>query len=262
MEKEKKLSGKTAIITGGTQGIGEATARQFAGQGAAGIVICGRNERNGNRIAKGLTESGCPTHFIKADLSRVAQCKNVFSRAVRIFGTVHVLVNVAGITDRGTIETTTPELFDRIFAVNARAPFFLMQDAVKHMRRSMTAGVIINVISMCAHGGPPFLSAYSGSKGALAALTKNTAYATLKDRIRVIGLNIGQTDTPGEDRIQKKSHGAKNDWLSKAEKNKPLQRLLKVDEIARFIACLVSGESGMLTGALIDFDQAVIGCTD
>jgi NAD(P)-dependent dehydrogenase (short-subunit alcohol dehydrogenase family) len=172
---------------------------------------------------------------------------------------VHVLVNAAGITDRGSLLNTSPKLFDHILAVNLRAPFFLMQGAVRIMQREHNAGAIVNVLSMAAHGGQPFLSAYSTSKGALATLTKNTAYSLLGDRIRVNGLNIGWMDTPGEDHTQK-SDGAGPDWLAEAESRQPFGRLLKAEEVARTIAFLSCDESGMMTGAIIDFDQSVDGC--
>ena len=110
------------------------------------------------------------------------------------------------LTDRGTILDTSPELFDRMFAVNVRAPFFLMQDAAKIMRREKIPGAIVNILSMSGHGGQPFISAYSGSKGALATLTKNIAFSLMPDHIRVNGLNIGWMDTPGEHAIQMRYH--------------------------------------------------------
>ena len=106
-------------------------------------------------------------------------------------------MNAAGITDRGAISDTTPELFERMMAVNLRAPFFLIQDAAAVMRRERIAGTIVNILSMSAHGGQPFLSPYSISKGALATLTKNAAFSLMPWRIRVNGLNLGWMDTPG-----------------------------------------------------------------
>lgn len=255
------MEGKYAVITGGTQGLGEATARLFAERGAAGLVICGRNSTNGEAVARELTARGCPTHFVKADLAKLEDCQSVIDQADASFGKVDVLVNAAGITDRGTLLNTTPELFDRMFAINVRAPFFLMQGAVKLMLREKTAGAIVNIISMSAHGGQPFLSAYSTSKGALATLTKNAAYALLYERIRVNGLDIGWMDTPGEQHIQK-SDGAGATWLEEAESQQPFGRLLKTDEVARAIAFLSCEESGMMTGSILDFDQSVVGCYD
>ncbi len=259
-EDEGPFSGKYAVITGATQGLGEATARLFAERGAAGLVICGRNTRNGERVAAELSSLGCRTLFVQADLSRVEDCRAVTAAAERAFGRVDVLVNAAGVTDRGGILDTTPEAFDHIFAINVRAPFFLMQEAARIMRREQVAGSIVNILSMSAHGGQAFLSAYSGSKGALATLTRNAAYSLLQDQIRVNGLNIGWMDTPGEHQIQKDFHHADDDWLAKAESAQPFKRLIKPREVAQAIAFLASDESGMMTGAIIDFDQTVTGC--
>jgi NAD(P)-dependent dehydrogenase (short-subunit alcohol dehydrogenase family) len=242
--------------------LGEATARLFAERGVAGLVICGRNTERGEAIAKDLSDGGCPTHFIRADLAQVDECRAVMAKADSAFGQVDALVNAAGITDRGTILDTSPKLFDRMFAVNVRAPFFLMQDAVKIMRREGIAGTIVNILSMSSHGGQPFLIAYSGSKGALATLTKNAAYSIMRDRIRINGLNLGWMDTPGEDQVQKRYHGAEDNWLAQVESSQPFKRLLKPREVAKVIAFLSCDESGLMTGSIIDFDQAVVGCYD
>ena len=261
MENEQ-LAGRYAIITGGTQGLGEATARLFAARGVAGLLFCGRNASRGESIARELRTDRCQAHFVRADLASMEDCRLVMAETDKAFGRVDILVNAAGITDRGTLISTTPELFDRMFAVNVRAPFFLMQDAVRLMRREQVAGTIVNILSMSAHGGQPFLTAYSGSKGALAVITKNAAYSLLNDRIRVNGLNIGWMDTPGEDHTQRHFDGAAGDWLEQAERSQPFKRLLKVEEVARAIAFLASEESGMMTGSIIDFDQSVLGCYD
>ena len=120
-----------------------------------------------------------------------------------------------GARGRDRPETTTAELWDRMFAVNVRAPFLLIQDAVKAMKKAGIAGAIVNVITMSSHGGQPFLAAYSASKGALAVLTKNAAHALRADRIRVNGINMGWADTPNEDRVQR-AEGKPADWLARA----------------------------------------------
>ena len=254
-----QFEGRFAVVTGGTQGLGEATARLFAERGAAGIVICGRNEDRGEAVARDLTQGGCPSHFVTADLASVEDCRAVIAKADQEFGNLNALVNCAGVTDRGTILNTTPELFDRLFAVNTRAPFFLIQAAAKIMRREGTAGAMVNVLSMSGHGGQPFICAYSGSKGALATLTRNIGFSLMRDRIRVNGLNIGWMNTPGEASIQKNYHGAPDDWLESAKKAQPFGRLLEPREVARAIAFLCSEESGMMTGSIVDFDQSVLG---
>lgn len=254
------LNGKIAVVTGGTQGLGAAVARLFGERQAAGIVICGRSEANGTAQAAAIaTETGAPIHFVPADLGHVEDARRVVAEADRRFGRIDVLVNVAGRTDRGTILDTTPETFDALFAVNVRGPFFLMQDVVKVMRREGTQGSIVNISSMSSMAGQPFLAAYSASKGALDTLTRNTAYALLRNRIRVNGLNIGWMRTEGEDRTQQESDGAPPDWLEKAAARQPTGRLLDPVEVARAVAFLATDESGMMTGATINFDQAVWG---
>ncbi len=261
-EGPANLNGKYAVVTGGSQGLGESIARLFAERGAAGIVICGRNAANGERVAKEISASGCPTYFVKADLAKVAQCRNVIAEADKRFGRLDVLVNAAALTDRGNIFDTTEERYNEIFDVNVRAPFFLIQSAVLIMKRERIQGSIINIQSMSAHGGQPFITAYCASKGALATLTRNVAHSLLKYRIRVNGLNIGWMSTPGEDRIMKTYHGAKDGWLEEAVKSRPFGRLIDPKEVARACAYLASAESGLMTGSNIDFDQTVVGAGD
>jgi NAD(P)-dependent dehydrogenase (short-subunit alcohol dehydrogenase family) len=256
------LQGKFAVVTGGTQGLGEAIARAFAKAGVAGLVICGRNEANGERVAREITDSGCPTHFVRADLAKVADCRKVIEEADRRFRRLDVLVNAAALTDRGNIFDTTEERYNEIFDVNARAPFFLIQGAATIMKREKIPGAIVNIQSMSAHGGQPFITAYCASKGALATLTRNVAHSLLRYRIRVNGLNIGHMATPGEDRIMKTYHGAKDGWLEEAAKAKPVGRLIDPQEVARACVYLASDESGLMTGSNIDFDQNVDGAGD
>src|SRR5580693_4487468 len=256
------LSRKVAIITGGTQGLGEAIARLFGERAAAGIVICGRNAEGGERVASEISAAGCPAVFVQADLAKVADCRKVVAKADERFGRVDALVNAAALTDRGNIFDTTEERYNEIFDVNVRAPFFLIQETVRIMRREKIAGSIVNIQSMSAHGGQPFITAYCASKGALATLTRNVAHSLLKFRIRVNGLNIGWMSTPGEDRIMKTYHGAKEGWLAEAVKSRPFGRLIDPKAVARACAFLCSNESGLMTGSNVDFDQTVVGTGD
>jgi NAD(P)-dependent dehydrogenase (short-subunit alcohol dehydrogenase family) len=258
-----RLDGKIAVVTGGTQGLGAAIARLFAERGAAGIVTCGRSREKGEAVAAEIRKThGTDVVFVPADLARVEDCEAVIAAADKAFGRVDTLVNAAAITDRGTILDTSPELFDRMFAINVRAPFFLMQEAIKVMRREGTQGTIVNIGSMSAKAGQPFIAAYCASKGALATLTENTAYALLRNRIRVNGLNIGWMASDGEDRIQREFHGAPADWLEKAAAKQPFGRLVDPVEVARATAFLASDESGLMTGSVVNFDQSVWGAYD
>ena len=251
---------KVAIVTGSTQGLGEAVARHLVAERMiGGLVICGRNAAGGLRLSGELTAQGCPTEFLVADLTRVADCEAVVETARRAFHRVDYLVNCAATSERGTILDTSPERFDRIMALNVRAPFFLMQGALRLMVEQQIHGAIVNIISMSSHGGQPFLSAYSASKGAIATLTRNVANSVAQHRIRVNGLNLGWMDTPGEDAIQKRFHQAPSDWLHSAEQVQPFGRLLKSEEVARVVGFLLSDRSGLMTGAIIDFDQHVVG---
>ncbi|HWB13833.1 MAG TPA: SDR family oxidoreductase [Pirellulales bacterium] len=251
---------KIAIITGSTQGLGEAIARQLAEENmAGGLVICGRNAEKGRRLAREIGASGCRTEYVEADLSRVDDCRKVIDAARKTFGRIDYLVNSAATSQRGTILDTEPDLFDRIMALNVRAPFFLMQGALKTMIEQGIQGSMVNIISMSSYGGQPFLTPYSTSKGALVTLTKNVAQSVVKHRIRVNGLNLGWMDTPGEDAIQKRFHNATDDWLSKAETAQPFGRLVKPREAAQVVAFLLSDRSGLMTGSIVDFDQTIMG---
>ena len=258
---ELRVDGKVVLVTGGTQGVGEAIAREAAASGAKGLCITGREAARGAKVAKDLEAKGCPTLFVTADLADADACRTVAARAWERFGVVDGLVNAAGLTDRGTIEDTSVELWDKLFDVNARAPFILMQEHVRRLQAAKRPGSIVNIITRSSHGGQPFLTAYSSSKGALAILTKNVAHAVRNHRIRVNGLNIGWTETPGEHAIQKRD-GKPADWLQRAEPSQPFGRLIKTHDVAVAAVYLLSDASEMMTGALIDFDQNVMGAYD
>src|SRR5439155_24813596 len=191
-----------------TQGLGAAIAKRLAEAGAIGIVICGRTVTKGLAVAADVAATkNCKVRFVAADLGVVEDCRAVVATADETFGRVDILVNAAGITDRGDILNTSPELFDRMFAVNTRGPFFLMQETIRRMIRDRVQGSIVNIGSTSALAGQPFIAAYCASKGALATLTRNTAFAVMRNRIRVNQLNIGWMASDGEDRIQREYHG-------------------------------------------------------
>jgi NAD(P)-dependent dehydrogenase (short-subunit alcohol dehydrogenase family) len=185
----------------------------------------------------------------------------VSAAAEKRFGIVDGLVNAAGLTDRGTIEDTSVALWDRLFAVNVRAPFILTQEFVRRLQAKEKPGAIVNVITRSAHGGQPFITAYSASKGALANLTKNVAHSQRQHRIRVNGINVGWMDTPGEHAIKLKE-GKPENWLAQAEREQPFGRLVKAADMGVLSVYLLSEASVPMTGALIDYDQNVMGAYD
>jgi NAD(P)-dependent dehydrogenase (short-subunit alcohol dehydrogenase family) len=259
VDSKNQFKNKVIIVTGSTQGSGAETAKLLAHRGAKGITICGRNIEQGLEIKSDIESIGSKCIFIKADLNEVEDCQNIVRETDKTFGKVDSLVNVAGFTERGTILSTTPDNYNRNFNINTRAPFILMQESIKIMIREKTEGTILNILSMAMYSGMPFLTAYSGSKAALAVIIKNVANGVSGHKIRVNGLNIGWTDTPGEDTIQKKSHDGGDDWLQKAEERVPFKRLTKPIDVARAAAFFCSEESGLVTGSIVDYDQTVNG---
>ena len=256
---KKQFEGKVIIVTGSTQGSGAETAKLFAARGAKAITVCGRQENKGIQIKKEIEELGAECLYVKADLSKVEDCKKIVALTDTEFGTVNSLVNVAGYTERGTILSATLENYENNFNINARAPFILIQEAVKIMIRDKNNGTIANVLSMAMYSGMPFILAYSGSKAALAIMTKNIANSLAGHQIRVNALNIGWTDTPAEHDIQKRVHKKGEDWLSKEENKVPYKRLTKPLDVAKGLAFMCSDEWGLMTGSVIDFDQTVNG---
>jgi len=257
--QSNQFKNKVIIVTGSTQGSGAETAKLFAARGAKAITICGRQENKGIEIKKEIEELGSECLYVKADLSKVEDCKKIVELTDREFGTVNSLVNVAATTERGTILSTTLQNYEENFNVNARAPFILIQEVVKIMIRDKNKGTIANVLSMAMYSGMPFILAYSGSKAALAIMTKNIANSLAGHQIRVNALNIGWTDTPAEHDIQTRVHMKENDWLNKEESNVPFKRLTKTIDVAKGLAFMCSDESGLMTGSVIDFDQTVNG---
>ena len=259
LDLSNQFKGKNIIVTGSTQGVGAETAKLFAARGANSITICGRQEEKGNKVKKEIEDLGSKCIYVKADLANVEDCRNIVKLSDKEFGTIHTLINAAGYTQRGTILSATLENYENNFNVNARAPFILMQETIKIMIRDKVKGTIASVLSIAMYSGMPFIVAYSGSKAALAIMTRNIANSVSGHQIRVNALNIGWTDTPAEHEIQTNVHNKDNDWLENTEKNVPFKRLTKPIDVAKGLAFMCSEESGLMTGSIIDFDQTVHG---
>ena len=249
-----RMDGKICVVTGATQGLGAAIARRLAAAGAAGVVIMGRNAAKGQALADTLP---CPALFVQADFAQVEACQHVIDATAARFGRVDVLVNAGALTDRGTILDTTPELFDRLMATNLRGPYFLMQAAIKRMIAQGIEGAICNIGSISALAGQPFINAYCASKGGLTTLTANTAFSVMANRIRVNQLNVGWMASDHERKIQAAEAGA--DWEAKAAAQLPFGRLVDPEEAARAVNFIVSADAGLMTGAIVNFDQSVWG---
>jgi len=257
--ESSSLRGKVLLLSGASRGVGECVARLAVERGAAGLALVGRDTKTGEKLAAELEELGTRTIFITADLGEADEPSRIVGVVDETFGVVHGLLNSAAVTDRGSVWNTTTEMFDAMMAVNVRAPFMLIQECAKIMKREGVPGSVVNIGSVTGHGGDVYLTHYAISKGALHTLTRNCAYSLMRDRIRVNLVNPGWMDTSTEDATQRRWHNAQDGWLQKAESEQPLGRLIKPDELARTILFLLSDESGLMTGAIIDFDQSVLG---
>jgi NAD(P)-dependent dehydrogenase (short-subunit alcohol dehydrogenase family) len=255
------LDDKVVLVSGGSQGLGAGIAQAAAREGAA-VAVTGRNADRGETVVAELCATGAPAAFVRADVSDVEQVRACVADVMSQFGRVDCLVNSAGLTTRGTLLDTTPELFDAHIAVNLRGPFFMMQAVVQGMVSRKAPGTIVNVISSSELGGQPYLAPYVAAKAGLAGLTRNAAHAHRWDRIRINGLDIGWTSTEGEDATQRRFHAADDDWREKAARKLPMGKLGQIDEVADFVVFLLSERSGVVTGSIIDWDQNVFGGLD
>lgn len=248
-----------AAITGGTQGLGLAIARRLAHEGARGIVIAGRDPAKGEAAAAEVSALGTPCLYVQADVAQPDDCFRIVDATLERFGRINALVNSAATSARGGLLDTDLALWEQHMAINLRAPFLTMQRAVRWMKNAGEPGSIVNIITMSALCGQSFLTPYSASKGGLMTLTKNVANAFVRDRIRCNGILTGWMETPGETMIQRKFHGAGDDWAEQAARNLPMGQLVQPDQLAGLVTYLLSPDSGVITGSLIEYDQFVAG---
>lgn len=248
-----------SIITGGIQGLGFSIAESLIVKWCQHIILAARDSEKGQYAAKALTNQGASVHFHKTDLSDTQSVISMVDFAENKMGGVNALVNAGAITDRGSILNTTEEEWDRITATNARGPFFAIQSVVKRAVKAGSRASIVNILTTSSHCGQTFLAGYFASKATLSNMTKNAAHALRSYKIRVRGINIGWMDTPGEDKIQRKWHGATDGWPEKAKISQPFGQLIKAEEVACLVSYLLSYQSGVITGSIIDFDQNIAG---
>jgi NAD(P)-dependent dehydrogenase (short-subunit alcohol dehydrogenase family) len=243
-----------ALVLGGTQGLGLAIAEALLAAGCTRLVLAARDAAKGEAEAKRLG-----ANFLTVDLGDVTSVQACVDAAATVLGRIDALCVAGASTDRGSILDTTPEVFNRMLSVNTRGPFFAIQRVAQLARAAGHPASIVTILSMVTHCGQSYLAPYSASKAALANITKNAANALRKDRIRVNGINCGWMDTPGEDQVQRRYHGATDGWLKEAEARQPFGMLVKPAHVAWLAAYLLGGGSGVMTGSIIDFDQNIAG---
>mmetsp|Transcript_143154 Transcript_143154/g.372978 ORF Transcript_143154/g.372978 Transcript_143154/m.372978 type:complete len:379 (-) Transcript_143154:64-1200(-) len=245
------LSGKHYIVTGGTQGLGLEIARQLKACGAAKIALMSRTRAKGEACAEELSSEGCQAIFVQADMADPASLEVAAAEAIEALGGhVDGLVNAAGTTERGNLLETTVEMFNKQFDINTRAPFLLTQALAKHMVDKGIRGSIVNISSLAAKGGAPFITAYSGSKAALNIHTQNNAAELAQYGIRVNAVNMGWTLTDNENALMVAKGG--DDWLKSAEPELPMRRLMRPVDVACSVCFLLSPGAEMMTGSTVD----------
>ncbi|MGI1661456.1 oxidoreductase [Palleronia sp. KMU-117] len=245
------LEDKVILVTGAARGIGAAIAGQAAESGAAALVLTDRDPVPGRWP--------CPVETVAADLALPEGPPAVIAAALARFGRIDGLVNAAGLTTRGSFADADVAQWNRMFSVNARAPFFLMAGAIADMTARGAPGAIVNIQSMNAHGGAPDLTVYAATKGALQVLTKNAAHAHLRDRIRVNGINLGWVDTESERTMHEVTLGKGEGWLAAQAAGLPLGRFVSAEDAARLTVWLLSDASAPMTGVSVDLEQIVTG---
>lgn len=248
----KLLAGKVAVVTGSTQGLGAAIATLYAKEGAK-VVLSGRSAKNGAALAKKLGRNAL---YQESDLTRVEDCRRLIDVAMKKFGGVDILVNSAVDSSRATVDDFTPEFFDRLFALNLRAPLLLSQYAIGSLRKRR--GVIVNIGSVNSFMGEPKLLVYAATKGALQTASRNLAHFLKFDRVRVYCLNVGWMDSEGE-RTMMKRLGHAADFIDREGKGWPLGRILKPSEVAEVALFLASDKAAPFSGQVIELEQFPTG---
>ena len=251
------LTGKVSVVTGSTSGIGRGVAEHFAALGSD-VVVHGLDRAEGLETVRRVTAAGGRADYFDGDLTSEDVCRALIRFAVDRYGGLDVLVNNAADTGRGDLEHVPVGRWDRILAVNLRAPFILLQASIAPMR-ARGGGSIVNIGSVLAYVGEPKLGAYSVSKGGLMTLTKNAASLLNRDRIRVNQINVGWTLTEGERRVKREQEGKGDEWVKEAIATRPFGRLLAPRDIAYAAAYFASSESECVTGSVLDLEQYPAG---
>lgn len=190
MSTDKYLKGLTAILTGAGGGIGRVIAVDLAKAGARVVLFGGNNKEKAQATADAVKNSGGECVTVLGDLTDDIVLKSMFDEVISITGGVDILINNAGIAWSEPMESTPIEVFDKVMAINARAPYMLTQMCLPYLKRSKRAS-IINISSVVAHAGYPLQSAYVASKHALLGFTKSLASEVYRDGIRVHAISPG-----------------------------------------------------------------------
>lgn len=237
----KKLEGKVAVVTGASKGIGAEIARRLAAEGAAVVVNYASSKAGADKVVADITAAGGKAVAAKGDVSRRADAEGIVGAAVKSFGRLDVLVNNSGVYEFAPIEQVTEESFHRMFGVNVLGVLLTTQAAVKHLGAGAS---VINIGSGVSRITPPNSAVYTGTKGAVDAITGVLAKELGPRGIRVNAINPGMVETEGT--VSGGFIGS--DFEKELVKQAPLGRTGKVGDIATIAVFLASEDSGWLTG--------------
>lgn len=244
---------RVALITGGTEGMGYATARLFLMEGAK-VVVTGRSDEKGRKAVSELSGIG-DVHFVRGDVANVGDAKRMVEETVARFGRIDVLFNNAGIYIEKPAEEMSEEEWDRLMDVNVKGTFLVSRYAIPHMRRQ-GRGVIINNSSDAGIIGNRNCPAYCASKGAVTLMTKAMALDYATCGIRVNSVNPGTIDTPMLAREVEASEDP-TAYMERTVNESPMGRIGAAEEVARAVLFLASDESSFITGACLSVDGGV-----
>jgi 2-keto-3-deoxy-L-fuconate dehydrogenase len=252
-----RLDGKAAIITGGGSGIGQAIARRFAASGAT-VHICDLHLDRASATARQISEAtGGIAFAVQCDVTDAASTQQIFGR-IAAQGRIDILVNSAGISHIGRLETTSEDDFDRVFQVNVKGVFHCMQAVVGPMR-DQGGGVILNLASIAATAGLSDRFAYSMSKGAVLSMTLSVAKDYLKDKIRCNAISPARIHTPFVDAFLREHYaGREKEMFSTLSNAQPIGRMGLPDEVASMALFLCSDEASFITGADLPLDGGFV----
>ncbi len=251
-----RVKGKVAIVTGSANGIGEATAKLMAKEGAK-LAIVDIDDANGKRVAKEIKAEGGIANFWHMDVSQAKEVEKVWAEIYQKYGQINILVNNAGIAGgRGAPHKVPEAELDRVLATNLKGPFFCTKYVVPYMDKA-GGGSIVNVASVYGviGGDTPI---YDSSKGALRSMTKSDAIVLRKHNIRVNSVHPGNIWTPLFENIEKKIGGIPEQTEKLISANMPIPRMGRPQEVAYGILFLASDEASYVTSAelLIDGGMA------
>lgn len=246
------LSNKTAVITGGGSGIGEAISIHLAGQGAE-VFILEKVASAGEKVIEQIRSNGGEASFIAADVSDFEAVQQAIHT---IPAPIDILINNAGIAHVGNVESTSPEDFDRIYQVNVKGVFHCLKAVIPKMTRG---GAIINVASIASVVGIPDRFAYSMSKGAVYTMTLSVAKDYLKKGIRCNCIAPARIHTPFVDGfIHKNYPGQEPEVFDRLSKTQPIGRMGTPEEVAALVTYLCSDEAAFITGTCFPIDGGYI----